>query len=152
MDTRQGSKFDVDVALDRNPDEPCCKLLFFEGSNRVGFMLLASEVNASSLRGMHIRNELRGQGLSRVLLATWISLCTAGDLQPTTRTINKPLLALTLARFGFTPVNGRGHKVRVHVGSRRVQHRCHGRQDESSLPATGEYRSAYVRTAFELVR
>ena len=101
---------DVRLQLDRNPDEPCCKLLFHDmpTNTRVGYMLLACGESESSLRGMHVEPELRGRGLSRVLLAVWLRMCREAGLSTVTRTINKPLLSLTLARFGFTPVHGRG--------------------------------------------
>ena len=40
---------DIDFALDRNPDEACCKLLYRESESgrRVGYMLLVAERNAS---------------------------------------------------------------------------------------------------------
>ena len=97
---------DVDFALDKNPDEPCCKLLFHADdaetgrSRRVGYMLLGAEADASALRGMHVREDLRGRGLSRLLLAVWLALCSEASLTPATKVINKPYLALTLQRFG----------------------------------------------------
>jgi GNAT superfamily N-acetyltransferase len=147
---------DVDFALDRNPDEPCCKLLFVnrtsEKRRRVGYMLLAAKEDASALRGMQISEDLRGRGLSRVLLAAWLRMCITASLQPTTGTINKPLLALTLDRFGFEPVNRRGRQVRVHAGTRRLTN-CRGWQDErGETPLEGQYRTAFVRTPFEVAR
>ena len=147
---------DVDFALDRNPDEPCCKLLFVnrtsEKRRRVGYMLLAAKEDASALRGMQISEDLRGRGLSRVLLAAWLRMCITASLQPTTGTINKPLLALTLDRFGFEPVIRRGRQVRVHAGTRRLTN-CRGWQDErGETPLEGQYRTAFVRTPFEVAR
>ena len=145
---------DVDFALDKNPDEPCCKLLFHADdaetgrSRRVGYMLLGAEADASALRGMHVREDLRGRGLSRLLLAVWLALCSEASLTPATKVINKPYLALTLQRFGFAPTNRRG-QVRVFPGTRRLQN-CRGWQDERGSPAAGEFRSTFVRTDFEL--
>ncbi|KOO52932.1 hypothetical protein Ctob_015865 [Chrysochromulina tobinii] len=62
---------------------------------------------------MQISEDLRGRGLSRVLLAAWLRMCITASLQPTTGTINKPLLALTLDRFGFEPVIRRGRQAAV---------------------------------------
>ena len=111
-------------------------------------MLLGAEADASALRGMHVREDLRGRGLSRLLLAVWLALCSEASLTPATKVINKPYLALTLQRFGFAPTNRRG-QVRVFPGTRRLQN-CRGWQDERGSPAAGEFRSTFVRTDFEL--
>lgn len=125
---------DVNVKLDGNPVEPCCALTFVTASgSRVGRLLLACGEETSWLRGMEIRTELRGRGLSKLLLASWLRLCAVAGLTPRTRVINKPRLSLALARFGFVPVNERGQVVMV--GGR-----------DSGRPA----RSAYVRTDFAL--
>ena len=80
---------------------------------RIGFMLLASEEKSSALRGMEINKALRGRGLSKVLLAIWLQACISAGLTPRTRTINKPLLSLTLQRFGFSPRNRRAQRIEV---------------------------------------
>ena len=149
----------VNLQLDRNPDEPCCKLLFHDAASdaRVGYMLLACGETESSLRGMHVEPELRGRGLSRVLLAIWLRMCREAGLSTATRTINKPLLSLTLARFGFTPVHGRGVASlpslgasvtsTVHAKGRGVK--AYGGAGGIALDARrGGARVAYVRTAF----
>ena len=120
-----GLDLDVLLQLDRNPDEPCCKLLFVRSSDavdlsqpeaarrskdrprldKVGHMLLACDEGESALRGLLVAEELRGRGLSRLLLALWLRLCAEADVTPTTRMLNKPLLSLSLQRLGFTPVN-----------------------------------------------
>jgi len=142
-----------DIGLDGNPDEPCCKLFFYdarEPQRRVGYMLVASEAEASALRGMHICKELRGRGLSRLLLAIWLRACAEASLTPKTREINKPLLALSLARFGFTPVNGKGQVVRVHSGTQHLRN-SRGISRGDVPPEAGEQvRTAYVRTHFEV--
>ncbi|KAJ1628285.1 hypothetical protein T492DRAFT_1018960 [Pavlovales sp. CCMP2436] len=106
------SRIDVLLALDANPTEPCLLLNFVhadgaDGSKRtrVGHILLACGPSSSALRGMFVREELRGQGLSRVLLAVWLRLCASAQLSPTTQQINKPLLARSLEHFGFVPAN-----------------------------------------------
>ena len=116
---------DVLLQLDRNPDEPCCKLLFVRSTaqvdlsqpeaarrskdrprlDKVGHMLLACDEGESALRGLLVAEELRGRGLSRLLLALWLRLCAEAGLTPATRMLNKPLLALSLQRLGFTPVS-----------------------------------------------
>ena len=149
-------ELEIDFALDRNPDEACCKLLFTErggdpsprGGRRLGYMLLAAGDDASLLRGMHICEAKRGQGLSKVLLAVWLRLCAEAAIVPRTKTINKPLLSLTLERFGFAPLDGVGQVVRVHAGTRRLKN-CRGWQDERGAP-DGAVRVARVRTNFHV--
>jgi len=53
---------------------------------------------------MEIENSSRGQGYSTLFMAIWLRLCLEANVTPGTVSINKPLLALTLMRFGFTPV------------------------------------------------
>ena len=60
----------------------------------------------SALRGMLVAEEYRGRGHARVFLAIWLALCLRAGLRPATTRINKPLLALTLVRLGFTPQRG----------------------------------------------
>jgi len=134
------------LALDRNPAEPCCKLMFVGGRSgqreKLGHMLLACDEDGSALRGMRIREDLRGRGLSKLLLAVWLRLCLEAGLTPRTRTINKPLLSLSLAAFGFAPTNQRGMLVRVSAAKR-------ARDCVRSTSAHAPGRTAYIRTAFE---
>ena len=98
--------------------------------------------------------------LSKLLVATWLSLCTTAELVPSTRVINKPLVSLTLTRFGFTPSNRRAQTIQVGGGAsgkgnrpmpwkvqRLVQPSCRdletGFEDDARPP-----RTAFVRTAF----
>ena len=106
-------------------------------------VLLACGENDSALRGMRIVEDLRGRGLSKVLLATWLRMCLDAGLEPLTRTINKPILSLSLARFGFTPTNSRGEVVSI-SGATRLRD-CHKREFRGHVPG----RTAYVRTAFQ---
>ena len=99
---------------------------------------------------MHIAEDMRGQGLSKVLLAVWLRLCEEAAIVPLTKTINKPLLSLTLGRFGFAPRDGRGQAVRLHAGTRRLKN-CRGWQDERGTPPEGPVRVATVRTNFHVV-
>jgi hypothetical protein len=132
----------VKLALDRNPHEPCCKLQFACAERgKLGHMLLACGENHSALRGMRIREDLRGRGYSKVLLAIWITMCLEASLTPCTRTINKPLLSLSLASFGFTPTNQRGRIVSVSSATRLRD--CE--QTHTFVPG----RTTYVRTEFE---
>mmetsp|Transcript_2922 Transcript_2922/g.3426 ORF Transcript_2922/g.3426 Transcript_2922/m.3426 type:complete len:369 (-) Transcript_2922:564-1670(-) len=60
----------------------------------------------SALRGMLVSDGCRGKGYARLFLAIWLKLCLRADVTPATTRINKPLLALTLVRLGFTPLRG----------------------------------------------
>jgi len=104
--TRDGAELAVLVQLDNNPIEPSCALTFVDeqAGSRIGRVLLVCGENESWLRGMEIREDLRGRGLAKVFIATWLRLCAESGLSPGTRTINKPLISLSLERFGFEPV------------------------------------------------
>eukprot|EP00316_Scyphosphaera_apsteinii_P020695 CAMPEP_0119302974 /NCGR_PEP_ID=MMETSP1333-20130426/4490_1 /TAXON_ID=418940 /ORGANISM="Scyphosphaera apsteinii, Strain RCC1455" /LENGTH=350 /DNA_ID=CAMNT_0007305515 /DNA_START=123 /DNA_END=1172 /DNA_ORIENTATION=+ len=159
----RGKPIDIDVLLqlDQNPAEPCSKLMIVRsqppvlsqpkvGTNsaiatkwcKAGHMLLACEEQASALRGMFVREDLRGQRLSKLFLAIWLRMCKIAGVTPCTRTINKPLLSLSLASFGFTPTNSRGHLVEV-TTARRYRDCTAGKPAPSA-------RTAYVRTDFEV--
>jgi len=110
----------INIRLDRNPDEPCYRLHFYHATNssesegqKVCYMLFACDEQASALRGMYLQEHLRGRGLSKVLLAAWLRLCHYSKLTPRTRRMNKPLLALSLSRFGFQPVTKKRNTVRI---------------------------------------
>jgi len=61
---------------------------------------------SSALRGMLVAEECRGKGYARVFLGIWLRICSQAGVTPATSRINKPLLALTLVRLGFTPLRG----------------------------------------------
>lgn len=105
-----GLEFEVRLRLDANPTEPCLILSCMpahepkpRGPASIGHVLLASGDGSSILRGMFIREDLRGQGLSKLLLAIWLRLCLDAGVLPCTRVMNKPLLSLALTNFGFVP-------------------------------------------------
>ena len=62
---------------------------------------------SSVLRGMLVAEDSRGAGYARLFLAIWLRFCLRAGVTPTTSRINKPLMALTLVRLGFTPLRGR---------------------------------------------
>ena len=148
----------VVLMLDRNPDEPCCSLQFRNAvdGKKIGFLLLACEEERSALRGMWISDALRGRGLSKELLAVWLRMCRVGGLEPCTRTINKPLLSLSLTRFGFAPVNKERCMVvnvaKAEVTTRKVRDQDCRRSDSSyaSSARLDGGRTAHVRTCFTL--
>jgi hypothetical protein len=114
LGTYDGSALSLDVRLllDKNPNELCCILAFVPrcalGSaepdmRRCGYMPLTAGESSSALRGVCVAAPLRGQGLSKLLLAIWLRLCVDASVQPCTREINKPLLSWSLMRLGFAP-------------------------------------------------
>ena len=106
-------ELDVVLGLDRNPAARCIKLEFTDGGKKMGRMLLENRDAESALRGMAIAEGWRGRGLSKLLLAVWLRVCTAAGARPCTAVINKPLIALGLESFGFAPRAGRGVPVPV---------------------------------------
>ena len=52
--------------------------------------------------GMLIYQELRGRGMAKLLVATWLQLCVRRGVEPRTHRMDKPLISLVLQRFGFT--------------------------------------------------
>ena len=68
--------------------------------------LYAATTTNSALRGMLVAESCRGKGYARTFLAIWLRLCLSAGVTPATSRINKPLLALTLVRLGFTPLRG----------------------------------------------
>ena len=70
-------------------------------------------------------------------------MCLNAGLIPRTRTINKPLLSLSLSRFGFAPTNQRGEVVAISDATRLRD--CTRREFRGHFPG----RTAYVRTSFE---
>lgn len=86
------------------------KFIFLDSlGNLVGHMLVETsnkigESASSALRGMFVGETSRGKGYSKLFLAIWMRLCLEARVVPSTTRINKPLLALTLQRFGFSPI------------------------------------------------
>ena len=77
------------------------------GDESAPLAVLAEAAPSSVLRGMCVSEECRGLGYSRLFVAIWLKLCLRAGATPATSRINKPLLALTLVRLGFTPLRGR---------------------------------------------
>jgi GNAT superfamily N-acetyltransferase len=79
--------------------------------------------STSVLRGMLVARHSRGKGYARLFLAIWLGLCARAGVTPATSRINKPLLALTLVRLGFTPLRGRDRPgLRGKLGRSRKAH------------------------------
>lgn len=120
-----GSKVELLVAM--QPDKGGRKLLFLDAvaGDTMGVIELETQWSphedhanpagtpgggggggSSALRGMLVDERYRGQGHARLFLAIWLRLCLRGGVPTATTRINKPLLALTLVRLGFTPQRG----------------------------------------------
>ena len=147
-----GAGSEAEMLLAMQPDQGGRKLLFLDpnGGQQLGFLELetldASAKHAahaqltpvadeaahgvpppttSVLRGMLVAEDCRGKGYARLFLAMWLGLCANAGVTPATSRINKPLLALTLVRLGFTPMRGRDKPgLRGKPGrSRKPKHR-----------------------------
>ena len=108
------------VLIAVQPDRACGRKLIFmdsEGGEVIGNMLLEiksesdtllSSISAtatSSLRGMQVVEKFRNRRYSSLFLEIWLRLCLEANVTPATNRINKPLLALTLIRSGFEPMD-----------------------------------------------
>ena len=121
-----GLSDEAELLLAMQPDQGGRKLLFLspDDGRTLGFIELETlstghggaltkvahaddGVTTSVLRGMLVCDGNRGKGYARLFLSIWLGLCMRAGVTPATSRINKPLLALTLVRLGFTPVRGR---------------------------------------------
>jgi GNAT superfamily N-acetyltransferase len=132
---------EAELLLAMQPDQGGRKLLFLDAADgsTLGFIELetlsaaaaadavkvahadASDASTSVLRGMLVAEGCRGRGYARLFLALWLTLCSRAGVTPATSRINKPLLALTLVRLGFTPLRGRHTPG---CATRRTHHAC----------------------------
>lgn len=109
---RCGTNLEISVGIQphRNPKQNGFSLVFYRGDDiKVGRILLAPFANShySSLVGMEVNKELRGEGLSKVLIAIWLHICLYTKAAfPRAAKMNKPLIALVLSKFGFVPDDG----------------------------------------------
>mmetsp|Transcript_72114 Transcript_72114/g.203733 ORF Transcript_72114/g.203733 Transcript_72114/m.203733 type:complete len:207 (-) Transcript_72114:68-688(-) len=97
--------FDVGLRPDRNSQSNCLNFVFLAADGKkMGYLLVENQgPQSSALRGMALSKELRGRGLSKLLLAVWLHVCSAVGARPRTNRIDKPLISLLLRRFGFVP-------------------------------------------------
>jgi hypothetical protein len=101
----------------RDPVKNGIQLVFYENDEcehpkkwerrKLGFLLMKNSGNQSTLLGMQVFIQRRGQGIAKVCLGAWLWFCLQAGITPTTGIISKPLLALLLqSRFGFVPRKG----------------------------------------------
>lgn len=116
---RCGTNLEISVGIQphRNPKQNGFSLVFYRGDEmklgKVGRILLKSSAapftnfHYSSIIGMEVNKELRGEGLSKVLIAIWLHICLYTKAAfPRAAKMNKPLIALVLSKFGFVPDDG----------------------------------------------
>lgn len=108
----QSTEVETELLVAMQPDQGGRKMLFLDKKGQtLGVIeletLLEGSEQRSVLRGMLVAEEVRGQGYARLFLSMWLGLCARAGIMPETARINKPLLALTLVRLGFTPLRGR---------------------------------------------
>ena len=110
-DPRSGRTFDIVCCHDKSTALAALSILLTEGNahrkrgRKVGYLLAGVDDDGGlALRGLHIAEASRGQGLSKLLLSCWLLLCFKLGVHPRTRTMDKPLVALALQSLGFEPV------------------------------------------------
>lgn len=125
----------IGIQPHKNPFRNGLSLVFFDEASRVklGRMLLRNESSRQSLRdtnqlgpiyfsslvGMEVNKERRGEGLSKVFVAMWLRICLDTNTYPRAAVMNKPLISRVLMGFGFVPQNGgsRVELIRLNSGS-----------------------------------
>jgi len=111
-----GDTYTIGIQPHRNPLRNGLSLVFYDGSTKLGRMLLKNDEfkdkTSSSLVGMEVTRSRRGEGLSKVFLAIWLSLCLEIGAVPQAGIMNKPLISYGLKQFGFCPQSG-GSKVEL---------------------------------------
>lgn len=143
---RGGGPYGVDLVVAVQPDRSCGrKLVFIDRVTEqlLGFVLLETTSHSktctaaaaeqhrededcivSTIRGIKVEEWARGRGYSTLFLSVWLKLCLQGGIVPATVSINKPLLALALCRFGFAPAaTGSGRDVDEAVTNKKRKRR-----------------------------
>ena len=102
-------RFDVAARRDKSAGGMC--LFFSQERKKIGYILLNAQF---ALRGMRLDHSHRGIGASKAMFALWVVLCRKLGLTPTTARIDKPLIGLVLAQWGFVPAGGVEIEVSPH--------------------------------------
>ena len=98
--------FDVTLRFDNNSNKRCVELEFVELEGKLksfGYVLIEIQGEAFVFRGMHIKESMRGRGLSNLFMAIWLKVCIILQAEPRTIKMEKPLLMLVLLKYGFVP-------------------------------------------------
>eukprot|EP00448_Togula_jolla_P011834 CAMPEP_0170617988 /NCGR_PEP_ID=MMETSP0224-20130122/26718_1 /TAXON_ID=285029 /ORGANISM="Togula jolla, Strain CCCM 725" /LENGTH=279 /DNA_ID=CAMNT_0010943931 /DNA_START=138 /DNA_END=974 /DNA_ORIENTATION=+ len=125
-------ELDIGFRLDKRNETNCVELLLMAGEKTAGYVLLETGSGSLALRGMYIREDLRGKGLSSSLIAIWLSVCLESGLHPSTKRMDKPLISLVLQKLGFVPsstqtqleVSSEEHSGKVLIWSLNMDQLC----------------------------
>lgn len=112
------NEIDIGIRLDQNNTNECIQMVFKRENRSMGFLLMEMKNDRCSFRGMKVEMEFRGMGYSSVFMGIWLLVCSHLGIEPDTNRIDKPLLSLLLARFGFSP---RISTQVLHIGTRHNQ-------------------------------
>lgn len=108
----------VGIQPHRNPKLNGMSLVFYRDDDlqgnkvKLGRVLLKNDLIPStkfyysSIIGMEVSTDHRGEGLSKVLIAIWLHICLQTGAYPRAKVMKKPLIALGLSKFGFVPDDG----------------------------------------------
>ncbi len=118
----------IGIQPHKNPFRNGLSLVFFDEESRVklGRLLMRNESSHqtvrntnqfktpffSSLVGMEVNKEWRGEGLSKIFAAIWLRICLDTNTYPRAAVMNKPLISRVLMGFNFVPQNG-GSRVEL---------------------------------------
>ena len=110
-------------------------------------------VLSSLFMGMWIEPEFRGNGWSTIFMAVWIQLChKAGVSNIATETINKPILALLLTKFGFTPNSSGGIEMEIspfdHLSCDEKMDEAHNNGNDEALSVLYSSQNVLLNGAF----
>ena len=93
-----------EIALSRDNKENAMSIFLVDAGRKVGYALCRVDGARFVLRGAFVAEAHRGNGLSKLLLATFVAVGRRiGASSIETDIIDKPLLAIALASSGFRP-------------------------------------------------
>ncbi len=104
-DQATGKFYEVFTRQMRNGNGIAKHMIFLrQGDFTVGYGYFVSDAKMSSIYGFQVNQEMRGTGLANALMELYLSLCDANGLtELRTEKQRKPITALLLTRFGYTP-------------------------------------------------
>eukprot|EP00040_Diaphanoeca_grandis_P031025 m.184779 g.184779 ORF g.184779 m.184779 type:complete len:371 (-) comp32207_c5_seq1:71-1183(-) len=100
-----GGTDDTETANTASSETKLAVVSLTSAVTNVGYVLFTynADEEATTLMGMLVHDDFRGRGLSKIILATWLSMCFHLGSRATTGRMDKPLISLVLQRFGFQP-------------------------------------------------
>lgn len=102
-DSDRGLSFEVCLRPDRNSKMQCIDLLFVRSQKTIGYILIEVLESSFVLRGMHVSEHLRGEGLATTFMAIWLFVCFEFSVVPETTIMDKPIITVLLQKYGFRP-------------------------------------------------